>query len=77
MGSLICRDICIGKTIARSARLGRLQTVLSDYGEAGFLRAAAGATGVPGMQLMLPMVLGPYWTKPVDVVGECGAEIGR
>ncbi len=42
------------------------------------LRAAgAGAVGVPGTQLMLPMVLGPYWTNPVAVVGECGAEIGR
>ncbi len=31
----------------------------------------------PGMHDMLPTVLGPYWTKPVAVVGECGAEIGR
>jgi hypothetical protein len=30
-----------------------------------------------GRQLMLPMMLGPYCTKPVAVVGECGAEIGR
>ena len=43
------------------------------------LRAAGGAgtTIGPGTQLMLPMVLGPYCTKPVAVVGECGAEIGR
>src|SRR6202022_3520833 len=33
----------------------------------------AGAAGVPGTQLMLPIVLGPYWTKPVTVVGVCGA----
>src|ERR1700694_3333822 len=39
--------------------------------------AGAGAAGVPGTQLMLPIVLGPYWTKPVTVVGVCGAEIGR
>jgi hypothetical protein len=29
------------------------------------------------MQEMLPIALGPYCTKPVAVVGECGAEIGQ
>jgi hypothetical protein len=45
--------------------------VIRDY----FLRAAG--SGAAGMQLMLPMVFGPYWTKPVAAGGECGAEIGR
>jgi hypothetical protein len=36
-----------------------------------------GLAGIPGMQDMVPTELGPYCTKPVAVVGECGAEIGR